>query len=510
MSLSSCREILNFLEFVEKETEILNYEIEDWKVWSILRVPIIINLSDFPKVNGRNFFSIFVGIMRRIKDNLCYFPYFLGLTRILFFNKKSETWDIVTVTYSDGRRDIVNGKYKCIYFDDIIENTRELKYFIIENRGSYNGHLRPVYHKVDLYGEGMNLYLMVIRAKLLRDRLENMKKEISKQLNGLRNSEFHRERVAHTVAFLEKNFITIINDFFRRKELYKELLKKLGPKLLIVACTGGGLEAIAAAKELGIKTVEVQHGNIHPNHPGYMVGKHLSQYRRNFPYADCVLTYGHYWNNIFVANSFREEDELFATGNTRIDFWRRRQNIDYNEVHRKVSISSQSVLCASQVGFLRGILEIVSKQDIQVQFVIKMHPNCKRNDLRVWKKLERDYNGRVLIIGKDAVNLYRYILNSDFHASVYSTTHYEAIALGKPTAVMKLYGWENVVELVESGIAKLVDSPDDFVELILASINRNSEYQKWFQNTMEAINKYQEKDAIKKNAETMRKIIGIS
>ncbi|MEX0287216.1 MAG: hypothetical protein AB3N23_21630 [Paracoccaceae bacterium] len=81
---------------------------------------------------------------------------------------------------------------------------------------------------------------------------------------------------------------------------YRRLLKRLGTEVLIAeeACYGNAMVClVAAAKSLGIKTAEFQHGMVSKGHDAYVLAPTLAQssaYKAMLP--DYFLGYGEWWN----------------------------------------------------------------------------------------------------------------------------------------------------------------------------------------------------------------------
>jgi hypothetical protein len=491
------KEIIRLFEIIEKKTGVLKYEIEGWNVWGILRTRIGFNLL------GRN-----VSKKKRVLFYLRLFPQIFGFLKSIFsfyripYSKKG--YDLLIRTTTDAKRDFVEGKYKDVYFDDILINS-SFKSFVIEDLGVMEDlgkkiHFNPVLRKPDFFSEGLRILSKFKRVKLKKEELRGIKKEILSELENLKIKE-----ASYLCSFLEINFERIILDFFKTKEVYKSLFKKVNPKIFFLTAPYGNEAIVAAAKEQGIKVVELQHGMIYNHHLGYIYGKHLLDYKDSFPIPDYLLTYGEYWKKLLEKNTFRSKKELISVGNTRIYFWNSKINSE-EKVFRNIFIASIGRVPDKMVEIVDKTLDILDKQEIKIKFSVKLHPGEDISSLKKWKKLKIKHKN-LEIIGGYALNFYESLLKSDFHVSVYSSTHYESINLGKPTAVLNVEGWENVKELINSDVAKLISSPNDFVRLINSALKKDKFYQKWLFNTKNKRKDYQEENATEKNVRIIKNLL---
>jgi hypothetical protein len=55
------------------------------------------------------------------------------------------------------------------------------------------------------------------------------------------------------------------------------------------------------------------------------------------------------------------------------------------------------------------------------------------------------------------------LTRADFHLSIASASHYDALGLGVPTIVLALEGYETVIDLVNAGHAYLARTPGDML-----------------------------------------------
>ncbi len=498
------KQVMQLFEIIEKNTKIPEYEIENWNIWGILRTRIAFSLL------GREF-----GKKKRIIYLIKRFP---NLLRILksyvaygFIPYTKDYYDVLVRTTTDAKRDFINNKYKDVYFDDIITNS-DLKYFVIEDLGVMEDlgrkkHFKPTLTRVGYFSEGLRLKAFLKKVYIDKNHLIKIKKDIINELKDLKRKKGLKD-IDKLINFIENDFERQIIRFFKIKQVYRELCEKINPKIFMLFASYGLEAMVAGVKEAGVKVIELQHGIIYKDHFGYIYGKHLNKYKNKYPIPDYILTYGKYWNEVLLKNSFRNKNELISVGGCRIDFWKKLAKEMHKEdgVFENIFITSVGGNPKSLIKFVKEVLLILKQKNINVRITVKLHPGESKQGLKGWMKLKQEYNS-LMIIHPQALNLYNHFLNSDFHASIFSSTHYEAISVGKPTAILKLDGWENISELIKWDIAKLVNNPEQFVKLIEHSIKKDDFYKNWVKNTRERTKQAQEEDAIDKNVKVVKRIL---
>jgi len=499
------KKITELFEYIEKNTEIPSYEIQGWKAWGIIRYHLGLYLltTDISKKNNINKRLLSLLKLKGVPPLLKYLNSIIHFFIIL--HTKTKHSDVIVRILSNARRDKIKGKYKCVHFDDIIENSKEINYYIMEELSAYKKHFSPAYNKVDFFSEGLDLYSIFKKINVKNDQINYIKERIIKELNLIKDGD-KKQEIQEVISLIKRTFSIQIIYFIKRKETYKRLFKKINPKIFLMVCSYGSEALVGAARELNIKVIEMQHGLISQYHLGYNYGKHLLKYKNKFPIPNYLLTYSEYFTKLLLKHSFRDKSELITTGNSRIDYWQSSIKSNNNTIFNNIFITSQWAITDPLIVFLEKTLKLIKKKGMNVTITVKLHPREKAS-LKKWLKLKNKYKKNLIVIDGDALNLYKYILKSDFHASVYSSTHIESISLSKPTAILKLSGWEHVSDLVKENIAKLIKTPEEFIDTIIHSIKKDKFYKDWVDNTKKTSERYQEKNAIKKNISSIKKIM---
>ena len=252
---------------------------------------------------------------------------------------------------------------------------------------------------------------------------------------------------------LKRKFKNEIKHFRCSTRYYTKLLEKRRPEkiYLVVSYSYYKRPLIAAAKTLGIETVEIQHGTLSPYHLGY-----------NFPndagpldyFPDRFLTFGDYWRD--AADYPLPKERIETLGFTHFN----RQRSKYIHLDRntdQVLFISQGAIGAQLAEFTLKSLPYLADKRIYY----KLHPG----EYNRWKM---DYPALVRaaehknfeVIDHNDIDLYTYFGTSTYQIGCFSTALYEGLAFGCKTIVVDLPGTEYMDDLVSKGIVKKVHTPD--------------------------------------------------
>lgn len=206
----------------------------------------------------------------------------------------------------------------------------------------------------------------------------------------------------------------------------KKLLKKAKCHQVIVNCGSYGFDyasIIIAARSLGIKTIDVQHGMI-LNHIAYSASDEIASYNNYYKYLpDELWTFGEYWSN---QVSWRYKKVV--VGNPYL--------LDFQDKYIKTPIEMDYLIISQANETMEMVIgDYVDK-------LATAYPNCKIclrlhpvETIEVYKwLLERHSN--IAYSTFDKVVLYKDIARSRLVIGINSTCLFEAVALGKTPIVI--------------------------------------------------------------------------
>jgi hypothetical protein len=230
------------------------------------------------------------------------------------------------------------------------------------------------------------------------------------------------------------------------RPVLKRMLKSYRPKLVLELCYYNTVNMVLneLCKELGITTVELQHGTICPCHMAYDFPK-LKRQLEVFP--EYFLSFGKYWED--CTNLPLPKNHIFTCGYPYLE-------TEYKKY--KKTKNNKQVLFISQGTIGKELskiaVEFAEKGDYDV--VYKLHPG----EYSRWKE---EYpwllESKVKVIDNDNEPFYKLLAESYAQVGVYSTAIYEGLVFGLRTFIAELPGWENMADLIDGGYAvKVVDA----------------------------------------------------
>jgi hypothetical protein len=122
----------------------------------------------------------------------------------------------------------------------------------------------------------------------------------------------------------------------------------------------------------------------------------------------------------------------------------------------KIIVTTQNIDVDLLISFLVELLNIAT---IPVEIDIKLHP--REYDRQPYEFAFKNYPNVRIIAGHESPSTFELIAIADYHASIYSTCHYEAIGLGKPTIILPFTNHEIMLPLCDQapGCAVLARTP---------------------------------------------------
>lgn len=369
----------------------------------------------------------------------------------------------VVKTFSSALSEKESGAYKDVYFDDLlmeigVHADQQRLCFKIEDLNS------------SLYADRRKSALIPIA---MTTAAINLLSVAFSRLSGSASISTVAARIAASIQtdpslrlFTSQRITRALRHFHWSKLMYAWLLRRIGPEYVLTADTGE-FAIWAAAKELGIKTVEFQHGIFTPHHPDALPAL-AARYRNNLILTDKLLLYGEYWKEQLEANDLCTPS-LVVVGNPRIDRFRptranylaSRQSCDRCNLVLTTQGHDRERLIAFIAGFLR---DIEGKYDYTLS--IKLHPAYDQTKTAYATAFAENPNVRVLLSTEDPVT-FELIARADLHLSISSACHYDALGLGVPTIILPLAAHEIVLPLVIAGHANLAHTPEDLAQLVM-------------------------------------------
>ncbi len=445
-------EATNRLRELEAAHDLFRYTVDGYSAWRLLRFVAARALQNLPftaPATSDRWWRLIKWLIVGIQD----LPTLLFPRRARYFIK----------TFSSGLREKESGFYKDVYFDDLINEI-----------GVHTGQ-ESVCFKI----EGLNSLLFAARRKsalipiAMTTAAIDLLTAIFARLRGpaeisaVTAKIFASIQTDPVLQFLTPQRITLILQRFHwSKRLYGWLLRHICPEYVLVVGTGE-FSIWAAARELGIKTVEFQHGIFTPNHPDALPAL-AARYRNNLILTDKLFLYGEYWKEQLEANELCTPT-LVVVGNTHIDRFRpMRANYLANRQDRDVCnlvLTAQGFDRERLIAFTADFLRMLEEY-FNYTLAIKLHPFYDKTKTLYTTAFDANPHVRVLLGSEDPAT-FELLARADLHLSISSACHYDALGLGVPTIVLPLAKHEVVLPLVEAGHAHFVRTPQELAQLVM-------------------------------------------
>jgi hypothetical protein len=278
-------------------------------------------------------------------------------------------------------------------------------------------------------------------------------------------------------------------------ELMKRAIEVEKPDLVLITYAYGplGRAAVIAGKHKGVPTLEIQHGVIHPSHPGYMHAKDeiSPDGSVNSPYCpipDKTAVYGNYHKELLTKLSTYPENSVVVRGQPRYDVLAIADKIyDKDIFFKKYNINPNHKIILWATAFSGSDDNEIIK-DFKAVFnaiegiknttlVIKPHPNDKKRHIKMIKDNLRNYKISAIVSPANS-DTYEQLFICDLMITRGSTTGMEAVALNKPVIVLNLTGNPSAIDYVEQGVALGVYKAEDLKPTIEKLLRDDSEISK--------------------------------
>ena len=288
---------------------------------------------------------------------------------------------------------------------------------------------------------------------------------VHKKFSKVEFSQNERDIILKVQNELEKAFDVKLNilwmmtthilNFEYDFKKYVELFKKRNPKMIFVVVAYENHAIVAAAKSLGIKVIELQHGTITDYHLGY---SYPEKTRRNgeIPYfPDMILSFGDYWMS--DDTSPIERKNIIPIGFSYFQH-QSRDFINLDVIDNQIIFISQGVIGK----YLSKVASEFAKANGDLKVVYKLHPG----EYETWRQnypelVEASTFDNFSVIDNSEIPLYRLLAESNYQVGAFSTAIYEGLMFNSKTFILDVPGIEYLDDLIEKGYVFKIKDADD-------------------------------------------------
>lgn len=288
---------------------------------------------------------------------------------------------------------------------------------------------------------------------------------IYKKFNKITFTPEERELILKVKDELEKAFdlkidlewiftIHILNFTYDYRK-YTELFRKRRPKMIFVVVAYENQAVVAAAKDLGIEVVELQHGTITDYHLGYSYPEKSRRGGEIRYFPDKILTFGDYWINEDTCPI--DMDNIVPIGFPYFEA----QSKDFINIPSK----DRQILFISQGVIGKYLSKLASEiaQDLKdYKIIYKLHPG----EYATWRQnypelVEASGMDNFEVIDNSETPLYKLFAESGYQVGAFSTAIYEGLMFNCKTFILDVPGVEYLNDLIERNyVFRIADSGD--------------------------------------------------
>ncbi len=395
---------LRILLDIEKKSNLWEYHIKNTYLWPILRTEVLSSLIYRghgylqPHAGGDPLKIFKPAILRELMKTHNFFKSKKGgYDGIFFTTEVLQTLNNKTQLYYDR---LYAPYYTLFHSPLIFGNSFRFQVF------------RPTEHERNTY---LGDYIDVIA------KIKSYREDISEHDADISNfcKEIHEQ---WSFPNPEKT-TNILRTQLRKVKCYQDyiddIVSRMGGDIAFIHCAsylGITGEITRRFKEYGVKTVEVQHGYVGPEHYAYNYPSGNAERVMKEYLPDYYLTFGKYW------------DEQIQTPSTLVTVGNPTLNRSVDDLQKKSSPQSNSILVVSQGTVTLSMVRIakyLSQELPGYSIVFKLHPGEVPFTHR-YEDLNKYHNVQI----RTYDNIYELIASSEIIVGYNSTTLFEAVAFG--------------------------------------------------------------------------------
>lgn len=396
---------------------------ENFSVWMLLRSFIHLKIVERDS-NGYSMSFRTRNIRKLLKNGL------RGISNLLYLRR----FDYWFFTNTD-KRNLVNGKYKENYFDDISDQLGQDKSLFVE-------------YTIDAFKSKKSVYSKHCISDLIFKLFASLISQFV-DLKNVTNLASIREVMKDENLNFDLN--KVLKRFISEYKLYKLLFRYGKPKAIFVICYYSKIPLVLAAHDCKIKVIEYQHGVITDENDEYNCS--LANNQRYFP--DLLLTFG---RNLLINNYIDfiyRRDKILPLGSSYMETIR----VDFKDTYlEKLKEKYSNIVCVTSSGiFLNKLMEFV-------QYLSFKHPDY----IFIIRKKHREEVDKYLsesIVILPQYNIYQILKYSDYNITIGSFVAYEADYYGVNNILLNINGLSR--KYISSDINGIFVDEKDMMNFVL-------------------------------------------
>lgn len=240
--------------------------------------------------------------------------------------------------------------------------------------------------------------------------------------------------------------------FTWRSRLYQRVLEKFNPEV-VLAPDSGQFALMKACNNLALPFIELQHGLFTSAHPNALPA-HAS--RRAILRPTVLAAYGKFTEESLQDTLLEAEGRIRPVGAAFIEAPAAlRRSLSPVANLKNLVVTTQGIDREKFSDYLATMMEAAGPN---VRLNIKLHPAYDSDDTIYRDRLGSD-NRVCILTARSSESTHTLVAKSDLHLSISSATHYDALGIGTPTAVVPLASYGSVKTILDHEGAFLAADP---------------------------------------------------
>lgn len=362
--------------------------------------------------------------------------------------------------FTSPRRVEQNGKYTSIYTDYICDSF--LDSCVTAEFPNGLSHLRPAYSNPIIELDRVDI-IPFVKGEVAKRVFKHKKNIFIKKGEWI--ASLINRNIAEVVdaASITSMIETRYYWYKYKRPILKGIIKKIDPKVIVEIGGYGRNNLIVneVSNELGIPTVELQHGIIGSGHIAY--NYKIDRRYCNLPKYLCVFS--QYWKD--TCNFPIGINNIIVTGFPYFETERNKHSKIKNSTIVNILLLSQPVCSTELINYCLELLKILPADCYHIHY--KLHPLEYNHKLDIVEKF-KEFNNITIYAG-DSLSLYDLFALCTIQIGAFSTSIYEGLGFGLGTFILKTgNSEERVKDLISNNYVIPVSNANDTVEYLQSSV----------------------------------------
>jgi hypothetical protein len=305
----------------------------------------------------------------------------------------------------------------------------------------------------------------------LNDGLVGVRKQVAERRWKWGSFDITEEIRAFTHSVLANRVRRAVRDI----GFFEQWLSRVAPQVLVMGheYSGLALAASAAARNLNVPVVAMQHGVIWRAHPGYVLPR---THVESIPRANALCVFGEFERRLLVERGAYSPSEIYVTGSTRLDLCAKQEvHLSRQELTLQLGLQQDvPLLLFTSTGesrlLARRLADCLVGCTAPISVIVKLHPVVEQDPSAFEISFEERGLHNVSVLKED-IDLYSLLGLADVHMSMQSSVLTEAVALDRPNLMFLTDVTADTVGYVERHVAMRVEDYASLSEAVEDVLN---------------------------------------